>query len=107
LATIALAIRTALFAWEWAALRSGRGNAASPLHWRAQIAFALLQRVLVGQATLFVASNAFLILAIFNNMNQGPLWAALAFLSTVTSQILDRYSFFAASAPPRMPGAVA
>ena len=86
---------------------SARRKASSPLHWRAQITFVLLQRVLVGQATLVAASNAFLILAVFNHLNQGPLWAALAFFSTVTSQILDRYAFFAASAPPRMPGAVA
>jgi len=100
-------IRIALFAWEWTSLLRARNHAASPFHRSAQTAFSLLRPVMVARVVLFAASTVFSVLAIFNTAAQGPIWGTLACAATFAGQVLERYTFFTASAPPRMPGGIA
>src|SRR5581483_8375664 len=105
LAIVATAMRTALFAWECALLGAAR-SPASPRHRGALVVWRLLRPVWISRAALFAGSTLFSILAIGNAAEGRATWAVLAWLTTVSAQVLERLTFFAASAPPRMPGGV-
>jgi len=88
-AGLALAIRTALFSFEISNLKSAIH---SPFN-----AFNLL----------FAVSTTCALLAIFNSTAAAAWFASLSFISTLSSQLLERYFFFTSSNAPRMPGTVA
>jgi formate dehydrogenase iron-sulfur subunit len=100
-AIVATAIRTALFTWDRWNLGMALRDEKSPNHVVALTIVDLLPRVLTARTVLFVTSTAFSIAAV---VTAAPLWAALALASTTAGVVLERYSFFAASSAPRMPG---
>jgi formate dehydrogenase iron-sulfur subunit len=105
-AVAATIIRTALFAWEWATFLPALRNPASPTHRSALTLARLLRSIVVMRVVLFVASTFASICAIFNVAGLGAVWGSLAFITTTTSQILERNTYFTAAAAPRMPGGV-
>jgi formate dehydrogenase iron-sulfur subunit len=107
LGSISLLLRTALFAWEYSTLSRAHGDLASPLHRSVETAFRFLKPALVCYAILFALSVGCSALAILNVAGPGLSWGVIAFLSTLIAQVLERCVFFTASAPLRMPGAIA
>ena len=105
-AIAATIIRTVLFAWEWSTFLPALRNPKSRTH-RSALVLARLQRSIVAaRVFLFVASSVFSIMAIFNLAGAGAIWGTIAFVTTTTSQMLERHTYFTASAAPRMPGGV-
>jgi formate dehydrogenase iron-sulfur subunit len=105
-AIAATVIRTTLFAWEWTALIRALRNLDSPVH-RAALTLTRLQRpVLAFRVLLFAASTVTSLLAIINAAGLAAIWGSIAFLTTTASQVLERHTYFTASAAPRMPGGV-
>jgi DMSO reductase anchor subunit len=85
----AMAIRMLLFVWE--------SNLRFASQLRSINRFNLLK-------ILFVLSTAFSLLAIFSSASAAAGFASLSLISTLSSQILERYFFFTSSTAPRMPG---
>lgn len=106
-ALAALVIRTALLVWRRLHWREALRNPASPIHYNARVVRALLPRTMPARTQLYVVSTVFGLLALANVGNATPLWVSLAAVTTLSSEILVRYVFFAASASKRMPGGVA
>ena len=95
-----------MFGWEWAVFISALRNTNSPAHRSPIVLAPLLRPIHVGRVILFVASTIFSVLAIFNADGLGAIWGTIAFLTTTASQLLERHTYFTASAAPRMPGGV-
>jgi formate dehydrogenase iron-sulfur subunit len=106
LAWTALMVRTALFAWERATFSRALHNPVSPLHKMALTALRLLPKIVSARAILFFASTILAIFAIADWLGLRPVWGTAAFLTTLSSQILERYLFFTTVHAPRMPGGV-
>jgi Fe-S-cluster-containing dehydrogenase component/DMSO reductase anchor subunit len=106
-AIVALIIRTTLFIWRRIELLVARRNAASPIHFNARIIRELLPHTTNLRTALFVASSVFGFLAIENVAQLAPVWASVAALTTLSSEVIGRYVFFAAGASKRMPGGIA
>ena len=106
-ALAALAIRTALFAWRRLELRAALKNSASPIHLNARAIRELLPRTTPARTALFAASIIFSLLAIANVGGTILLWAGMAALTTLISEIIVRYVFFTAGAGKKMPGGIA
>ncbi len=106
-AIAALGIRTALFGWRRLAVRAALQDSVSPIHVNARVIHELLPWTLRVRTQLFVGSTLFGLLAIFNIAQLAPVWASGAALTTLGSEIIGRYVFFAASAAKRMPGGFA
>ena len=60
-----------------------------------------------ARTQLYVVSTAFGLLALGDVAGATRVWVSLAALTTLGSEVLVRYVFFAASAARRMPGGVA
>jgi Fe-S-cluster-containing dehydrogenase component/DMSO reductase anchor subunit len=106
-AIAALVIRTTLFVWRRLEVRAALRDSASLIHLNARVICELLPWTLRGRNQLFVGSTLFGLLAIFNLAHLAPVWASGAALTTLGSEIIGRYVFFAASAAKRMPGGFA
>ena len=106
-AVAALVIRTALFVWWRLELRAALKNSESPVHLNARAIRELLPRTTPARTALFVASIIFGLLAIANVGGLILIWAGAAALTTLLSEIIARYVFFAAGAGKRMPGGIA
>ena len=107
LAAISLGIGIVLFAWECVALLGAKGDSTSVFHRGAKTIFTLLRPLLVARGILFAVSTVFFLMVIFNAAHHSPLWAILACVSAITSQLIERYIFFAACSGSRMPGGIA
>ena len=106
-AIAALVIHTTLFVWRRLEVRAARRDSASPIHLNARVIRELLPWTTPARTQLFVGSTLFGLLAIFNLAHLAPVWASGAALTTLGSEIIGRYVFFAASAAKRMPGGFA
>ena len=106
-AIAALVIRTTLFIWRRLEVRAALHDAANPIHLNARVIRELLPWTLRVRTQLFAGSTLFGLLAIFNIAQLAPVWASGAALTTLGSEIIGRYVFFAASAAKRMPGGFA
>lgn len=106
-ALAALLIRTALLVWRRLHWRAALRNPASPIHGNARAIRALLPWTMPARTWLYVVSTAFGLLALGDVARATPVWVSLAALTTLGSEVLVRYVFFAASAAKRMPGGVA
>jgi DMSO reductase anchor subunit len=105
-AVTATAIRTALFGWELSSFLLTLRNTAAPAHLSARTVHQLLPWLVPGRLGLFAASTTFSALAIFDVSHLALPWAGIAFVTTFTSQILERFIFFAAVRAPKMPGGI-
>ena len=105
-AIAATVIRTLLFGWESATYYSALRRPESPTHRSALTISRLLRHIVVARSMLFVASTVASVCAIFNVAGLGAVWGSIAFVTTTTSQILERNTYFTAAAAPRMPGGV-
>jgi formate dehydrogenase iron-sulfur subunit len=105
-AIVATIIRTGLFGWEWATFLGALRNPTAAAHRSALVLARLLRPIMVARVVLFVASTVFSVMAIFNSAALGAIWGTIAFVTTTTSQLLERHTYFTASAAPRMPGGV-
>ena len=106
-ALAALLIRTALLVWRRLHWREALRDPANPIHFNARVVRALLPWTMPARTQLYVVSTVFGLLALANVGNATSLWVSLAAVTTLSSEILVRYVFFAASASKRMPGGVA
>ncbi len=106
-ALAALLIRTVLLVWRRLHWRAALRNPANPIHANAQAVRALLPWTMPARTQLYVVSTAFGLLALGDVAGATPIWVSLAALTTLGSEVLVRYVFFAASAAKRMPGGVA
>jgi formate dehydrogenase iron-sulfur subunit len=106
-ALAALVIRVALFVWRRLHWRAALRNADHPIHFNASTVRALIPWTMTARTVLFVGSTVFGLLALANVAGAMLMWASLAALLTLSSEIIVRYVFFAASASKRMPGGFA
>ena len=106
-AVAALVIRTALFVWRRLELRAALKNSDSPIHLNARAIRELLPRTTPARTALFVSSIIFGLFAIANVGGVILIWVSAAALTTLLSEIIARYVFFAAGAGKRMPGGIA
>ncbi|MEO6739813.1 MAG: DmsC/YnfH family molybdoenzyme membrane anchor subunit, partial [Chthoniobacteraceae bacterium] len=100
----ATVIRTVLFAWETAAHFSALHNEHSATHRSALTTGRLMRWLPITRAALFAIATIASVAAVLTAPGLPPLWAALAFLCTLCSQLLERYNYFRAVVAPRMPG---
>jgi DMSO reductase anchor subunit len=105
-AIAATIIRTTLFAWEWSTFVAALHNPGAETHRSALTIARLLRHIVVTRILLFVASTIASVFAIFNVAGLGAIWGSLAWVTTTSSQVLERHTYFTASAAPRMPGGV-
>jgi Fe-S-cluster-containing dehydrogenase component/DMSO reductase anchor subunit len=103
----AVFIRTALFIWRRWHWRAAMRDPAHLIHFNACTIRDLLPWTMPARTILFVGSTAFGLLALTNVASAMLLWASLAAVTTLSSEIIVRYVFFAASASKRMPGGFA
>ena len=108
-AIVALGFRIALFGWELnefcRSLLKNRNN--GPHHvipTSALVIWKLLRPLVKAEFILFLISIGFGIWIIKGNDQFSQLCSLCFFISTVTSQMIGRYFFFAAVVAPRMPG---
>jgi formate dehydrogenase iron-sulfur subunit len=106
-AGVATALRTALFAWRRQSTRSALEDEASPTHWNAQVETNLLAVRCRLQTMLFVVSTVTGLLAMGGVGDAAHVWASLAAVSTLISELVARSVYFAAGGTRRMPGGVA
>ncbi len=100
-AAAATVIRTWLFLSEQLQCARALRTPEAPGHRAALTAMTMLPGVLRWRVSLFAASSIFSVIAM---LSPSPLWATLALLTTTAGCVLERYTFFTASAAPRMPG---
>jgi len=100
----ATAIRTALFVWEAQLLLRPFDPRSNPRYSAALLAWQCLKPVIVARIALFVVSTCFGLLGIVMSGSLAVCFATIAFVSTFSSQIIERYCFFVNAAAPRMPG---
>ena len=102
----AMIIRTTLFGWEarhfWRSSEDSQnpGSPAPLLAWR------FLKPVIAARIAFFVVSTFFGLLGIATSGRSALCFATIAFVSTFSSQMIERYCFFVTAAAPRMPGGV-
>ena len=105
-AVAALVVRTALFVWRRLELCAALKNPASPIHLNARAIRELLPRIMPARMALFVASIIFGLLTIANVGGMILIWAGASTLTTLLSEIIARYVFFATGAGKKMPGGI-
>ena len=106
-AIVATVIRTVLFGWETTRFIFSLRDVAAPSHLSALTIRRLLPWLVPTRIALFAASTLFSLLAIFGFAQLPLVWAGIAFVTTFTSQFLERYTFFTAVRAPHMPGGIA
>jgi formate dehydrogenase iron-sulfur subunit len=105
-AAIATMIHTVVFIWERSAHRRSLAFQNDPAHHSALTIATLLPWFPRLRVMLFVVSTIAGLLAIVGGFGAQAAFAVLAAVSTFTSQVFERFTFFTASASPRMPGGV-
>ena len=100
----ATVIRAALFAWETAAFISALRDEHAATHHSALVTAHLMRWLPITRAVLFAVATIASAAAIFGTLGLAPVWAMLALVSTLGSQLLERYNYFRAVVAPRMPG---
>jgi len=103
-AVIAMLTRTILFVWRRRELDKALADVGSSVHWNARVIEELLPATTRWVNLLFVLSTSAGLLAIADFGGQSHVWAALAAASTVGSEFVGRYVYFAAGGTKRMPG---
>jgi len=103
-AVIALLTRTILFVWRRRDLDKALADAGSSVHWNARVIEELLPATTRWVNLLFVLSTSAGLLALADLGGQAHVWAALAAMSTVSSEFVGRYVYFAAGGTKRMAG---
>jgi DMSO reductase anchor subunit len=103
-AIAATAIRTALFGWETATFFAALRDEGGATHRSALTTLRLMRWLPFTRAGLFGISTIAAVATIAGTLGLTPLWAMLALVSTLTSQLLERYHYFRAVIAPRMPG---
>jgi Fe-S-cluster-containing dehydrogenase component/DMSO reductase anchor subunit len=103
----AMLIRTVLFVWRSLEQHRALLNAGSSIHWNACVVEELLPAATRWLNLLFVMSTGTGLLAIASLGDQAHLWAILAAVSTLSSELIGRYVYFAAGGTKRMPGVLA
>lgn len=104
--TLATAVRVALFLWERSVNQRSLNSTTDPAHRSALTTATLLPWLPKARLILFVISIIAGLLAIIGGFGFQVVFAVLAAVSTFSSQVLERYTFFTAAASPRMPGGV-
>ncbi|HXF10058.1 MAG TPA: DmsC/YnfH family molybdoenzyme membrane anchor subunit [Desulfuromonadaceae bacterium] len=105
-AITALVVRSVLFAWRRLEIHFAFNNAHSPIHLNARAIRELLSWTPSLRLGLFTASTVFGLMAIGNVGNATAIWAGIAAMTTLTSEIVVRYVFFRAGAGKKMPGGI-
>ena len=103
---LAIAVRTGLFAFELVENAAAYRNPAHPLHRVAMTMHHLLSWVAAARMVLGTMAIVGSVVVVFDVEHLTFVWGTAALVAGLASQVLERYAFFAAAAPPRMPGAV-
>lgn len=106
-ATVAIIVQAAIYIRETSDHRRLLNAADDPAHRSALTQARLLPWVPRLQAALFAVSTIGGLLAMTHVSQLAPAFASLALLSTFTSQVIERFTFFTVVIAPRMPGGVA
>ena len=104
---IATMIRTALFGWEFLHFQHALADANSPTHDSARTIWQLLRPLVFARGILFAASTASGLFAIGTSGTLSAVLATVSFALTLSSQLIERFTFFTAVIAPRMPGSFA
>lgn len=103
----AMLIRTALFGWEALSLRQALKTPGHPNHRSAAVIWRYRRWVPLARAVLFLLATGMACLGLSGDGLALAGWTTLSWLATLSSQALERYCFFVAVVPPRMPGGFA
>ncbi len=103
-AIVATIIRTLLFAWEGAGYLRALRDRDDPVHRSARTIQRLLPWLPPARVALFAASTVFSLMAIAGAGGLTVAWASVALVTTLGSQMFERFTFFTAVYAPRMPG---
>lgn len=101
---LSLVARAALLAWEQAKLRGALYDDASPWQLSARVIKYRLAHVGLWKESLFLFSLVFGVGALTSEGVVATAWTLGLFLSALTGQVLERYTFFVAAMGPRMTG---
>ncbi len=104
IAVVATFLRTALFGWEFQDLHRTLRDESDANHRSALIVWKLRRPLVVARIGLFIGATLSAILAVTGAGWSAAIYATLAFLLTLSSQLIERYFFFTAVVAPRMPG---
>ncbi len=103
-AVAATLIRTGFFAWENTTFLRALRDPSSATHRSALVTAKLMRWLPIARAVMFAVSTLASMMAIFGRAGFAPAFAVAALVSTLSSQLLERYNFFRAVVVPRMPG---
>ena len=103
-AIVATVIRTTLFGWEFVTFRTALRDDDSDTHRSALTTLRLMPWLPKIRTGLFGISTIASVAAIGGAFGLTPMWAVLALVSTLSSQLLERYNYFRVVVAPRMPG---
>ena len=100
----ALLVRTALFGWEHAENRAALHDDESPWHASARVLKLKLDAVMNARDGVYLLFVMMSIAALSMSGRAVGLWGAGMLLAAFVSQVMERYTFFAAAMGPRMTG---
>lgn len=106
IALLALSILMAFTLWEFSQHRHALRNPANPTHRSALIIEKLLPWMIPAQSILAVALTLFLFGMVLNSGFFATLLMSLSLVMSCSYFLLERYTFFVAVVPYRMPGGV-
>ena len=101
-----LAVGVVMLVWREMELGAALSNPGSPIHLNARAVKELLPRTVLARRVLFMSSTLFGVLALANVAGVETFWVGSCALSTLLSELVGRYVFFAAGAGKRMPGGI-
>jgi formate dehydrogenase iron-sulfur subunit len=104
--TAALVIQTAFFLWEMSGYHRDLRNRNRPNYQSAMIVARLLPWVVPVRIGLFLLAALLLLATCFDYLSQSAAWASVAFVTLLASQFFERFVFFTAVIPLRMPGGI-
>jgi formate dehydrogenase iron-sulfur subunit len=102
----ALAVQAALLFWEMSGYYRDLRNRNRPNHQSAVTVARLLPWFAPVRIGLFLLAAVLLLANGFDYLGQSAAWCSVAFVALLTSQFIERFVFFTAVIPLRMPGGI-
>ena len=106
LSIAALVVQAALFFWEMSGYYRDLRNRHRPNHQSAMTVARLLPWFAPVRIGLFLLAAVLLLANCFDYLGQSAAWCSLAFVALLASQFIERFVFFTAVIPLRMPGGI-
>jgi DMSO reductase anchor subunit len=102
----ALAVQAALFFWEMSGYYRDLRNRNRPNYQSAVTVARLLPWFAPVRIGLFVLAAVLLFANGFDYLGQSAAWYIVAFIALLAAQLIERFVFFTAVIPLRMPGGI-